>query len=142
MKGTSPAGAAFDWHQDSGYVDRPHAPYVNFWIPLDDVNEENGTIYLLPYARAGVREKVEHRPVPGSNDRVGYFGTDPGDPVVCPAGSIAVFSSVSFHRSGPNRTSKMRRAYAVQYSPEIIYEPDGSLKGLDVLFMKEGKRCM
>src|SRR5512143_2148920 len=103
VKGTSPAGAAFDWHQDSGYVDRPHAPYVNFWIPLDDVNEENGTIYLLPYARAGVREKVEHRTVPGSNDRVGYFGTDPGDPVVCPAGSIAVFSSVSFHRSGPNR---------------------------------------
>jgi ectoine hydroxylase-related dioxygenase (phytanoyl-CoA dioxygenase family) len=140
-KGTSKKGAAFDWHQDSGYVDHAHKPYVNAWIPLDDVNEQNGTIYILPYARAGTREKVEHKPIPGTNDRVGYFGSDPGVPVICPAGSIAVFSSVSFHRSGPNFTDKMRRAYAVQYSPEIIYEADGSLKGLDVPFLKGGKRC-
>ena len=140
VKGTDPKGAAFGWHQDSGYVDHPHKPYVNAWIPLDDVDKQNGTIYIIPFSRAGLREKVPHKPVPGSNDRVGYFGSDPGDPVICPAGSIAVFSSVSFHRSGPNYTPRMRRAYAVQYSPEVIYEPDGSLKGLDVLFLKDGKR--
>ena len=140
VKGTSPAGAAFDWHQDSGYVDRPHAPYVNFWIPLDDVNEENGTIYILPYSRAGTKEKVVHKPIPGSNDRVGYFGNDPGIPIICSAGSIVVFSSTTFHRSGANQTHNLRRAYAMQYSPEPIYEADGSLKGLAEPFLVNGRR--
>jgi hypothetical protein len=43
-----------------------------------------------------------------------------------PAGSIAVFSSVCFHRSGPNRTSKMRCIYLPQYSAEPILSADGS----------------
>ncbi len=140
VKGTDPKGAEFSWHQDSGYVDQPHAPYVNAWIPLDDVNEENGTIYILPYSRAGTRVKVQHKLVPGSNDRVGYTGNDPGIPMIQPAGSIVVFSSVTFHRSGPNYTDRMRRAYAIQYSPEIIHEPDGSLKGLAEQFLVDGKR--
>jgi ectoine hydroxylase-related dioxygenase (phytanoyl-CoA dioxygenase family) len=140
VKGTDPKGAEFGWHQDSGYVDHPHRPYVNAWIPLDDVGEENGTIYVLPYERAGTREKVVHRPVPNSNDRVGYFGSDPGIPFVAPAGSIAVFSSVTFHRSGVNSTARMRRAYAIQFSPETIYEPDGSLKGLAEPFLENGVR--
>ncbi len=140
VKGTDKKGAEFGWHQDSGYVDHPHKPYVNCWIPLDDVNEENGTVYILPYARAGTREKVEHKNVPNSNDRVGYFGSDPGVPVICPAGSIAVFSSTSFHRSGPNNTNRMRRAYSIQYSPEIVYDADGSLKGLAETFLQNGTR--
>ncbi|HTX99695.1 MAG TPA: phytanoyl-CoA dioxygenase family protein [Bacteroidota bacterium] len=140
VKGTDKKGAEFGWHQDSGYVDHPHRPYVNAWIPLDDVNEENGTISVLPFSRAGVREKVEHKPVPNSSDRVGYFGNDPGISFNAPAGSIAVFSSVTFHRSGANATSKMRRAYAVQWSPDTIYEPDGSLKGLAEQFLKDGRR--
>ncbi|OGB67147.1 MAG: phytanoyl-CoA dioxygenase [Caldithrix sp. RBG_13_44_9] len=130
----------FTWHQDSGYVDHPHKPYVNFWIPLDDVTEANGTIYILPFSRAGTREKVEHKPIPGSKDRVGYFGDDPGIPVICPAGSIAVFSSTSFHRSGANTTDQMRRAYSIQFSPEPVLEADGSLKGLAEPFLKDGKR--
>lgn len=140
VKGTDKKGAEFGWHQDSGYVDGPHKAYVNAWIPLDDVDEQNGTISILPFSRAGTREKVEHKPVPGSNDRVGYFGPDPGIPAIMKTGSIAVFSSLSFHRSGANNTAKMRRAYSLQYSPEIIYDPDGSLKGLDVPFLKDGKR--
>ena len=140
VKGTDRKGAEFPWHQDSGYVDRAHRPYVNAWIPLDDVSEENGTVYILPFSKAGTRERVEHRPIPGSNDRVGYFGSETGVPVNAPAGSIAVFSSVSFHRSGPNQTKAMRRAYSIQFAPETVYDADGSLKGLDVPFLKNGQR--
>lgn len=140
VKGTDKKGAEFGWHQDSGYVDYIHKPYVNAWVPLDSVNEENGTVYLLPYSLAGTREKVEHKPVPGSNDRVGYFGPEKGVPANCSAGSIVVFSSTVFHRSGANNTDKMRRAYAIQFSPEPIYEADGSLKGLAEPFLAEGKK--
>lgn len=140
VKGTDTRGAAFGWHQDSGYVDHPHTPYVNFWVPLDDVNEENGTVYLLSYEKAGTREKVEHRLAPDGKDRIGYFGSDPGVAAICPAGSIVVFSSTVFHRSGPNLTNRMRRAYAVQFSPDTIYEADGSLKGLAEPFLRHGAR--
>ena len=140
VKGTDPKGAEFTWHQDSGYVDNRHKYYVNAWVPLDDVNEENGTVYLLPYSLAGTKDKVDHKPVSGSNDREGYFGTEKGVPANCPAGSIVVFSSTTFHRSGPNKTDKLRRAYAIQFSPEPIYEADGSLKGLAEPFLKDGKR--
>lgn len=140
VKGTDTKGASFGWHQDSGYCDGPHKPYVNAWVPLDDVSEANGTVYLLSYEKAGTRERVEHKPVPGSSDRVGYFGPDPGEPALCRAGSIVVFSSTAFHRSGPNFTPNMRRAYAVQFSPEPVLDPDGSLKGLAEPFLENGAR--
>jgi ectoine hydroxylase-related dioxygenase (phytanoyl-CoA dioxygenase family) len=139
-KGTDKKGAEFGWHQDSGYVDGEHKPYVNAWVPLDDVSEANGTISLLPYDKAGTRIKIQHQIVPGTEDRVGYFGDEPGVVAECSAGSIVVFSSTCFHRSGANSTDRMRRAYAVQYSPEPVLEPDGSLKGLAEPFLAGGRR--
>lgn len=142
VKGTSNREkGTFSWHQDAGYVDHTPVPrYVNAWIALDDVSEENGTVYLLPYAKAGTRERVEHTLDEVTGDRIGYFGDELGTPVIAPAGSIAVFSSTTFHRSGPNTTSQMRRAYALQYSESIVYEKDGSLKGLDEQFLRNGER--
>ncbi len=133
-------GMKFGWHQDSGYVGYPHKPYLTCWCTLDDVNEENGTVYLLPYSRAGVREMVPHTQEAGTNDLIGYFGDDPGIPVIVPAGSIAVFSSVCFHRSGPNRTNKMRRIYLPQYSAEPILSEDGTrLRAFAEPFLKDGE---
>ena len=134
-------GGKFSWHQDSGYVGHDHKPYLTCWIPLDDVDEKNGTVYLLPYNRAGTKTRVEHRIDPESHDKVGYFGADSGDPIVCPAGSIAVFASTVFHRSGPNTTDKMRRVYLPQYSAEPIMKADGSaLWNLAEPFILNGER--
>ena len=119
-------GMQFAWHQDSGYVPFPHRPYVSCWCTLDDVTEENGTVYLLPYDRAVSRERVEHVRDAATNDLVGYNGNDPGDPVIAPAGSIAVFSSTLFHRSGLNGSQGMRRIFLPQYTAEPILKADGS----------------
>lgn len=142
VKGTSGSKkAAFSWHQDAGYVDGlPVPPYVNAWIALDDVSEDNGTVYILPYSKAGTRERIEHKVDPDTGDRVGYFGGELGTPVVAPAGSIAVFSSTSFHRSGPNVTANPRRAYALQFAAEPVHRDDGSIMGLTEWFLKDGKR--
>ena len=111
---------AFAWHQDSGYVHEDHEPYLTCWIALDDISEENGAVYLLPYSRSGIKSYIKHIPDPLVNDKVCYFGSDPGIPMTAPAGSIVVFSSVVIHRSGPNFTNRMRRAYIAQYSKEVI----------------------
>lgn len=119
-------GMTFSWHQDSGFVGYPHRPYLTCWVALDDVTEANGTVYLLPYSRAGTREVVPHVRDEQSGDLVGYSGGEPGDPVVVPAGSIACFSSTVLHRSGPNLTAQLRRVYLAQYSAGPILSADGS----------------
>ena len=119
-------GMRFGWHQDSGFIDYPHQPYLTCWIALDDVSEANGTVYLLPYARAGTREVVPHVRDEKTNDMIGYSGDDRGDPVVVPAGSIVCFSSTVLHRSGPNTTDHMRRVYVAQYSAEPVLDQDGT----------------
>ncbi|MEU2250988.1 phytanoyl-CoA dioxygenase family protein [Streptomyces sp. NPDC019224] len=126
---------SFAWHQDSGYVHEDHEPYLTCWIALDDVTEENGAVYLLPYSRSGIRSYIRHIKDERTNDMVCYFGSDSGVPVVAPAGSIVVFSSVMIHRSGPNLTDRYRRVYLAQYSREVIRkkerdggEPAGSFE--------------
>ena len=118
-------GMKFGWHQDSGFIPYAHRPYLTCWIPLDDVDEANGTVYLLPFTRAATQDVVEHVRDEDTNDLVGYFGEDPGDPVTVSAGSIACFSSTLFHRSGANTTDRMRRVYLAQYSAEPILNEDG-----------------
>jgi len=57
-----------------------------------------------------------------------HVATDPGlrcldaapdaVPVEVAAGSVVVFSSLTPHRTGPNRTDAVRKAYIVQYAPD------------------------
>jgi ectoine hydroxylase-related dioxygenase (phytanoyl-CoA dioxygenase family) len=133
-------GMRFSWHQDSGYVHPKAKPYLSCWITLDDVSEENGTVYLLPFSRSGIRTWVQHVIDPATNDKVGYFGADRGVPVIAPAGSIAVFSSMLFHSSGANSTQRMRRIYLAQYSGEILMTEDGTKPwGQAEKFLENGK---
>ena len=133
-------GMKFSWHQDSGYVSVDHKPYVTVWTTLDDVSLENGTVYILPYSKAGTRELVRHVEDPELRDRIGYTGEEEGIPVTMPAGSLAVFSSLVFHRSGPNTTPAMRRIYLSQYSPEPIADAEGKPNGLADPLLKDGAR--
>ncbi len=109
-------GMTFSWHQDGGWFAPDCPPYVSLWLALDDMTEENGTIYVLPQTRMERHGWLPHRVDPKTNDRIGYEGKDPGIPVLVPAGSLAVFSHQTLHRSGANTTHKMRRVYLAQYS--------------------------
>jgi hypothetical protein len=137
-------GMKFSWHQDSGYVKwynptTEHKPYVTCWCTLDDVSEENGTVYLLPHSRGGTKKTViDHIKEDGTNDLIGYTGDDPGDAVVVPSGSIVAFDSFVFHRSGPNKTERMRRIYLPQYGSAPLLRPDGKPWALATPFLKDG----
>lgn len=133
-------GMHFGWHQDSGYIGYDHKRYLSCWCALDDMSIENGTVYVLPYDKAGTREWLQHAREEGTNDLIGYRGDDPGIPAIVPAGSIVVFSSTTFHRSGSNQTERMRRVYLAQYSCEPIMNRDGTgIWGNAVPFIKDGE---
>lgn len=132
-------GKGFSWHQDSGYVGPNHKPYATCWCPLDDVSEANGTVHVLPMSVSGIRTWVQHVRDPEKGDLVGYFGRERGVPVVAPAGSIAVFSSYTFHTSGANTTPRPRRVYLPQYAPEPVLNAQGNPCGTAEPFLKGGR---
>ncbi len=109
----------FPWHQDNGYTPTDPVHYVTCWIALEDATVQNGCIWILP--RTHQQGVVEHQKTP-----IGYqcyFGADPGMPVELRKGGMAVFQSTLFHRSGPNLSGGMRKAYIAQYSVEGARNP-------------------
>jgi hypothetical protein len=133
-------GISFSWHQDSGYLGFPHEPYITCWAAVDDMTVENGTAWILPYSQSEPNGLVEHVRNPVTGDKSGYFGDEKGIPVVVPKGSVAVFSSLTFHRSGPNRTDSMRRAYVTQYSSRPIIDPSTNAPvHLAIPFISDGE---
>lgn len=133
-------GISFSWHQDSGYLGFFHRPYVTVWAAVDDMTIENGTASVLPFSIVGIRTIVEHIRDPVTGDKTGYFGSEPGIPAIIPAGSLVIFSSVTFHRSGANTTDRMRRAYVTQYSAEPIHRPgEQEPMHLAVPFLRDGQ---
>ena len=133
-------GRAFSWHQDSGYLGFPHEPYVTVWTAVDDMTIENGTVSVLPFSSLGSRDLLPHILDPESGDKVGYSGEQEGVAAIVPAGSLVVFSSLSLHRSGPNTTNRLRRAYVTQYSPVPIKKPgENEPFHLAVPFLQHGR---
>ena len=137
-------GMKFAWHQDSGYVKfldplNQHQPYLTCWCALDDMSPENGTIYVLPHDVLGTKNRViDHSREEGTNDLIGYSGSEPGVEISVPKGSIVVFSSTSLHRSGTNATSNRRRAYLAQYTREPLRSSNGKLWSMAVPFVVDG----
>lgn len=104
----------FPWHQDDGYTPVSPSPYLTLWLALNDATEENGCIWVLPGShKNGV---VEHKPSPIGLICHASDDPDQGVPVPVKAGSLAVFYSLTMHKSGVNRSQGSRKAYILQYS--------------------------
>jgi len=114
--------ASFPWHQDNGYAFVEPQQYLTCWIALTDATRDNGCPWVVPgLHRLGT---LSHRLTD-----TGFVCLDnPPDAVPVPAraGSIVVFSSLTPHCTGPNRTDEVRKAYIVQYAPDgaVVQMPD------------------
>ena len=104
----------FPWHQDDGYTPVTPSPYLTLWLALNDATPENGCISVLPGSQK--RGLVPH--YPSDIGLVCHDADDPdqGVPVPVRAGSLAVFQSLTMHKSGANVSKGPRKAYIVQYS--------------------------
>jgi phytanoyl-CoA hydroxylase len=103
----------FPWHQDNGYTPLEPEQYYTCWLALSDATIENGCIWVLP----GTHKQGTLPHADSPIGRVGYNGPDSGIPVPLKRGSMAVFSSLLLHRSGPNLSHETRKAYIIQYIP-------------------------
>jgi len=126
----------FPWHQDNGYGNVLSEQYVTCWLALEDATIENGCIWIMKDShKQGI---VEHKNTP-----IGwqcYFGEDPGTPVPLKKGSMVVFSSLLFHRSGPNVSDTVRKGYIVQYFPTHTKNAKNGKTFKKMIVAKDGKK--
>jgi ectoine hydroxylase-related dioxygenase (phytanoyl-CoA dioxygenase family) len=112
----------FPWHQDDAYTPVTPAPYLTCWLALNDATPENGCISVLPGSH-----KDGLRPHEATNlGLVGYSNDAEDQGVLVPvkAGSVAIFWSLTLHKSGPNRSNGMRKAYVIQYAANPLFRAD------------------
>ena len=106
--------AEFPWHQDDGYTPVVPSPYLTLWLAVNDATTENGCLSVLPAShKSGL--------APHTQTAIGLAchsleDPDQGVPVPISAGSMIAMQSLTFHKSGVNRSEGMRKAYVIQYS--------------------------
>ena len=112
-------GGETPWHQDEAYWDiylDYHA--VGAWMPLDDVNIDNGCLWFLPGSHR--REVLPHRHL-GDDARVHVLeldvDADVSEAVAVPlsAGGMSFHHPRMLHHARANVTSSIRRAWANEY---------------------------
>lgn len=116
----------FPWHQDNGYTFLYPQEYLTCWVALTEANLENGCPWVIPGVHR--RGTLAHRLTD-----LGFTCAESDEPtgaqaVPVPAGGIAVFSSLTPHATGPNRTNEVRKSYIVQFAPEgsrVVSETPG-----------------
>ena len=105
----------FPWHQDNGYNYVQPQQYLTCWIALTDATVENGCPWIAPGQH--LNGTLHH-----DWTSIGFqcLAEHPKDalPLEVNAGSVAVFSSLTPHRTGPNLTQSIRKTYILQYAPD------------------------
>lgn len=94
-------------HQDWNMVDERHERSYNLWIPLIDVNAQNGAVYVLP----GSHSKIESYRGPGISSLFSSVETKIWDNMrllEMKAGEALLYDHALVHGSPPNKTAMVR----------------------------------
>lgn len=114
----------FPWHQDNGYVSIEPATNVTVWVALDDVDTENGCVWVDP--KSHERGLLPHRRKSADSWFLEIKVEGDGIPAVLKAGEAIAFTGLTLHRSKLNHTNKPRRAFFFEYcDPASIAVPLG-----------------
>lgn len=123
------------WHMDMAYAAMPMTAagtcwpndvVAQFWLALDDVDEEMGCMEFIP----GVQDRAmpPHRVASGAPDDDGrllaienpatWLPLDTAVRCPLPAGSATVHGYATPHYTGPNRSARGRRAYIFSFADQ------------------------
>ncbi|MCQ6560771.1 phytanoyl-CoA dioxygenase family protein [Paenibacillus mendelii] len=114
---------ATPWHQDAPYWPMNETGALSAWIPVDDVDENNGCMMFVPGShKEGKLKGIDFLEPQSIFDYVQDKEANLKKPVVVPLkkGSCTFHSGLTFHYAYPNMSDKPRRVLA------LIYMPDGT----------------
>ena len=118
------------WHQDNAYYNPKAASdcRMSIWLPLQDVDEQNGCLWVVPGSHKGGTLEAENR---GEGHcalsfRDGRESVAGAEPYPMQAGSLLLFDADLWHRSLGNHTDEPRRTFIVSYQEATAEQGNGS----------------
>jgi hypothetical protein len=133
-------GGDMPMHQDTNLVDERTHRSCEVWVALDDVDERNGQMWMVPGSHTwmptfrGISSWFRP-PFEGVEARI---RSRHAIAVPVRAGDAVVFDHAVLHFSLPNRTAAERRVVITDLVPEgapqvhYVARPDGSVDGFEV----------
>jgi ectoine hydroxylase-related dioxygenase (phytanoyl-CoA dioxygenase family) len=103
------------WHQDGAYQRLTRSPRrLHWWLPLQDVNMDNGCMQFVPSSHVG--PVLPHAPRSAGAHALKTNLPVDAVPVACPldVGGATIHLPKTLHYTGPNNTDAARHAWIVQ----------------------------
>ncbi len=113
------------WHQDASYWPLTPSKVVTIWLAIDDVDEENGPMTVIPGSH-------KHGQIPFENStekernvlgqtvlQAEKWGGHPV-PFVLKAGQISMHTDLLLHGSEPNQSHRRRCGLTIRYLPPDV----------------------
>ncbi len=112
------------WHQDNPLwpiIDPPNQ--VTAWVALDDVDESNGCMSMVPGSHLWGDQMAVLREIPDFGSMPASWQGHKLDVVRCPVdkGEVHYHHSLTWHGSHSNTSNRPRRAIAYHYMTEETY---------------------
>lgn len=104
-------------HQDWNIVDESKYRSYNIWIPLVDLNEDNGVILVMPKSHAWIKN-YRHSSIPCSFQEVHEQLFNHMKPLYLKAGEALIYDHALLHASLPNNSQNDRIACACGIIPK------------------------
>ena len=122
------------WHQDASYWPLTPSKVVTVWLAIDDVDEENGPMTVIPRSHRHGQIPFEElddydRNVLGQSVPSPQEWGDEPVAFTMKAGQISMHSDLLLHGSTPNSSDRRRCGLTLRYNPPEVraQEPDSSL---------------
>jgi ectoine hydroxylase-related dioxygenase (phytanoyl-CoA dioxygenase family) len=124
------SAAATPWHQDDAHHQDPHFQFeqISFWMPLQDVAQDNGCMRYLPGSNRG--PLLPHRPLHGDSRMHAleclpeYFDASTALAQPVTAGSCILHDGRTLHGALPNRSGSDRVAYVIAFCGAPVARSD------------------
>ena len=117
------------WHQDASAWQLTPSKIVTVWLAIDDADEENGAMQIIPRSHLHGQIPFEHASEE-ENSIVDLSVQHPqkygGSPVVCAmkAGQISIHTELLLHKSSENASSRRRCGLTIRYLPPDLRADD------------------
>jgi len=105
-----------NFHSDSSILNEDKFEYVTMWLPLEDVNKDNGCIFIVPGSGKLFTYEFPFNvawPYPQLFDTLKKYAVD----LPMKAGDLLLFSAKTLHGSYPNQTQTPRKVVATALIP-------------------------
>ncbi len=116
-------GSVVEWHQDFAYFPHTNTDLLACLIYLDDANEENGCLQVMPRQHEG--RAIGHTVNGGFAGKITEPEWNAGmpEPVKCegPAGTMIMMHCMTPHSSLPNRSGRPRRTLIMEFRAADAY---------------------